>query len=238
MVYFAARLSGDLFNVINAFLIACFGLEVRRHKLAELSRESFDRLLYFKRLLELSADADGDIVECGVADGHSLAILAALNRSGPRPRHIWGLDSWQGLPQPHQIDLGSPHSIATRGLFSEASTFKVRRTLSRFGFTKSDIDTNIKLIDGWFSDTVPRLPCQSVAVLHIDADLYTSYRECLHQLWPRVSVGGVVALDEYHDPKWPGATQAVDEFLNELAAGSAVVQQDPVCRKYYLVKSR
>jgi hypothetical protein len=49
--------------------------------------------------------------------------------------------------------------------------------------------------------------------VHLDCDLYGSYRDCLEFFYPRLSDGGIVLLDEYDDPPWPGCNKAVDEFL-------------------------
>ena len=54
-----------------------------------------------------------------------------------------------------------------------------------------------------------------IALLNLDVDLYESYCDCLRHLGPRVT--GVIVYDQYRSPKWPGATQAVDECLPSIA---------------------
>jgi hypothetical protein len=53
------------------------------------------------------------------------------------------------------------------------------------------------------SDSTFRLCC--------DVDVYESARGVLEWVWPRLAVGGVVALDDYGFPAWPGVTKLVDE---------------------------
>ena len=48
--------------------------------------------------------------------------------------------------------------------------------------------------------------------MHLDVDLYSSYKTCLENLWDN---GGVVIFDEYHDKKWPDAKDAIDDFFKE-----------------------
>jgi hypothetical protein len=47
----------------------------------------------------------------------------------------------------------------------------------------------------------------------LDCDLYVSYLKALEFIWPRLSKGGFIYLDEYFSLKFPGARLAVDEFF-------------------------
>lgn len=71
---------------------------------------------------------------------------------------------------------------------------------------------NIKLIKGYFKDIKFNKP---IALLHIDGDLYQSYKDALTVLFPLVVKGGIIIFDEYNEPAWPGATKAVDEFFQK-----------------------
>ncbi len=74
---------------------------------------------------------------------------------------------------------------------------------------------NVRLMPGAFEKTMTAEaagPASLMAVL-IDADLYHSYRVCLPYVWPRLSRGGYVCLDEYYSLKFPGARIATDEFF-------------------------
>jgi len=74
------------------------------------------------------------------------------------------------------------------------------------------------LVPGYFNDTLKTYQGQ-VALLHLDVDLYDSYKVCLETLYPKVATGGVILFDEYAEPtdlkNWPGAKKAIDEFLGE-----------------------
>jgi O-methyltransferase len=47
----------------------------------------------------------------------------------------------------------------------------------------------------------------------VDADLYTSVRECCEFFWPRMVNGGVVVFDDYGFSNCPGAKKAIDEYF-------------------------
>jgi len=225
-----------LITRLNTFMISNLGVRVTSATALGPEKRWFDRLLSFQRLLDMVQDVDGDVVECGVAWGESLSMLASLVRSGTMSRHIYGFDSWGGLPSPSKEDLASTNSVAVEGRFA-GKIGLVLSTLRRYGFDDADISERITLVKGLFSDTLPHYPGRPIALLHIDVDIYQSYKECLQYLWPKVSVGGVVLFDEYHlDDIWPGAKKAVDEFFQALAPGSARLEQDPLVAKYYAVK--
>ena len=197
--------------------------------------EWFARLLHFNKLVEEIAGVSGDVVECGVADGSSLAAIASLLKVHGDDRLLWGFDSWEGLPAPSQADLGDA-SIAAGGMFSYSSTKRVRDELLAYGLTEDEIARKIKLVPGLFSETLPRYEGR-VALLHLDADLYQSYIDCLENIWPRMEVGGVIAFDEYGEPEeWPGAQRAVDEFFASRSAEISELHHDEPSGKWWLTK--
>ena len=54
---------------------------------------------------------------------------------------------------------------------------------------------------------------ERISILRLDTDWYESTRHELEHLYPRLSPGGVLLLDDYG--YWEGAREAVDEFLEE-----------------------
>jgi hypothetical protein len=191
--------------------------------------------LHLAGIVERVDGVPGDVVECGVASGNSLAMLAALNRLGDVRRRVWGFDSWEGLPEPRAEDLRTAGSVATRGAFSATHEDLVALRLEQYGLERSDLEA-VTLVRGRFEDTLPHFAVEQIAVLHLDVDLYDSYRACLHHLWPKVSVNGVVAFDEYgHTDAWPGARLAVDEFFADKT-GQFEMHRGRHADRYYAVK--
>jgi len=193
------------------------------------------RLLYFQRLLACVESAPGDIVECGVAGGGSLTLFATLNASTDRPRHIWGFDSFEGLPAPTSEDLPGSENVAREGMF-RASEESVWQHLRIAGFDDRDLRTEITLVKGQLADTLPQFRGQ-VALLHCDVDLYESTKTVLETLWPRVSAGGIVTFDEYRHEDWPGEGTAVDEYFgSDFEQGTAELHHDPFAHRSYVIK--
>jgi hypothetical protein len=190
------------------------------------------RLAYFHSLLRQIQSVPGDIVECGVYSGYTLYAQAVfLEALSPR-RHIYGFDSFEGLPAASAEDAPQlrPES-KVEGRFANSKEAVVARLLAH-GLPADFVDRQIHLIEGWFSETLPDFD-RPIALLHVDVDLYRSYLDVLENLYPRVSRGGIVAFDEYHDPLWVGATRAIHEYFGDDVE---IRESDILPGKYYLVK--
>jgi len=59
------------------------------------------------------------------------------------------------------------------------------------------LDAQVIFLKGWFKDTLPKAPIRQLALLRIDADLYESTMDSLANLYPKLSVGGYVIVDDY-----------------------------------------
>lgn len=71
-------------------------------------------------------------------------------------------------------------------------------------------------IKGMVEDTVPVRAPETISILRLDTDWYASTRHELTHLYPRLSSGGVLIIDDYG--YWQGSRRAVDEFLAETGA--------------------
>ena len=54
---------------------------------------------------------------------------------------------------------------------------------------------------------------RKIALLRLDTDWYESTKHELVHLFPRLSTGGVLIVDDYGH--WAGARRAVDEYVSE-----------------------
>ena len=88
----------------------------------------------------------------------------------------------------------------------------VKANLEGFGI---DLDRqNVALIKGLVQETL--WVKEPIAFAHIDVDWYEPVKTCLERIFPLLSVGGVMVLDDYHS--WGGCKRAVDEYLDDLDA--------------------
>jgi O-methyltransferase len=191
---------------------------------------------YLQRMYERISGIEGDIVECGVGKMISFRILASLLRDEGASRTLWGYDSFEGFPEPTAEDTSARNPQRGEGKYIEAED--VAKFLRIGGFKAAWVDAHVKVVKGFFQDTLPKDSPAKIAFLHLDVDLYDSYRTCLNQLFPKVVPGGVVLFDEYlnknENTKFPGAKKAIDEYLSGT---KYQLSRDRLYGKYYLVKS-
>jgi hypothetical protein len=75
----------------------------------------------------------------------------------------------------------------------------------------------------------------SLSFVHLDCDIYESYKTCMDYFYPLLSRGGIILFDEYDDPTWPGYNQATDEFLEDKPESCTKIEMDNYI-KYFVSK--
>jgi O-methyltransferase len=161
----------------------------------------------------------GSIVECGVwRGGVIMAVLRAMLRLGDRARDVFLYDTYAGLPPPGDNDIGfdgrdpgaiwRTHQVDESGSdWCRASLEDVREGINSVGYPA----TRIHFVKGRVEETIPRTIPEKIAFLRLDTDWYESTRHEMEFLFPRLSKGGVLIVDDYGT--WTGARKAVDEYL-------------------------
>jgi len=161
----------------------------------------------------------GDIVECGVwRGGSSMSMALAL---GGKPRTLWMYDTYSGMTAATDADLSITGSKASdlmeaakqqgqtdgRSILAFASLEDVQRNMRSTGYPND----RIKFIRGPVEETIPGQMPKQIALLRIDTDWYESTRHELEHLYPLLSPGGILIIDDYGH--WQGARKAVDEYF-------------------------
>lgn len=77
-----------------------------------------------------------------------------------------------------------------------------------------NIRTTLKYVEGYFNDTLPILvkknPYMKFSVIRLDGDTYFSTMDALKELYPRLSKGGFIIIDDFVD--WKGCNDAILEY--------------------------
>jgi O-methyltransferase len=151
----------------------------------------------------------GDLIETGVWRGGAVIFMrAALAAWGDETRNVWVADSFEGLPRPdpaYPVDAGDLHHTASR---LAVSLDDVQANFRRYGL----LDDRVRFLKGWFKDTLPDAPIDRLALIRLDGDMYSSTMEALTALYPRLSPGGFVIVDDY---ALKGAREAVTDFRRD-----------------------
>ena len=166
------------------------------------------------RIVDSIQRLDGCMMECGVYRGSTLLGMAhRLALRGITNVPLFGCDSFQGFPQPTKEDaltVGTFHQRTRAGVFADTSYEDLVKRVHALGYGQQ-----IRLVKGFFEDTLPRITEPRFSVVHLDCDLYRSYVACLETLYPKLVPGGYMVFDEYDFSAsvYPGAQRAIDEFL-------------------------
>jgi hypothetical protein len=91
------------------------------------------------------------------------------------------------------------------------------------------LDEQVKLVSGWFRESLKEAPIEQLALLRLDADLYESTLEALIHLYPKVSSGGWVIIDDYQ--MLPPCRKAVDQYRHDqrIDAPIQAIDRHAVC---------
>ncbi len=164
---------------------------------------------------------EGDIVECGVWKGGSMmAVAKTLIQNSTTDRRLWLFDTFYGMSPPSDLDCDY-HGVAARTLLDQADPLdpdsvwccsgidEVRNLLQSTGYPPS----RMQFVPGDVEHTLlepANLPVR-ISLLRLDTDWYHSTRVELERLFPLLSPGGVLIIDDYGH--WEGCRKAVDEYF-------------------------
>jgi O-methyltransferase len=158
----------------------------------------------------LDDGVEGDWIETGVWRGGAVIFMRGILKAyGVTDRTVWVADSFEGLPpgDPVKYPKESPAPFHVHADLA-VSLEQVQRNFARYGL----LDGQVRFLKGWFRDTLPSAPIRKLAILRLDGDLYESTMDAL-TLYPRLSPGGFVIVDDYNDVK--ACNDAIEDFRRE-----------------------
>ena len=191
---------------------------VRNNRLSTSSEERlFATIMACQHVVQTAIE--GDFVECGVWRGGNSIIAANVFKRMAPERAVWLFDTFAGMTAPTEVDINF------RGESAEAKFRQNQREdhnewcYSPLEEVKGNFEkvgllgTNLRFIQGDVSKTLAtgnHLP-EKISVLRLDTDWYESTKIELEVLFPRLSKGGILILDDYGH--WGGSRKAVDEYF-------------------------
>ena len=189
--------------------------EGRLPLLADLIGTELGEAMFLLNWLQQAQDSGcGDVVEMGVAQGATSALLA--NEIKESPRHLWLYDSFRGLSRPAAEDelIDDIEERGSMALYESAMSFPealVRRRLASLNFP----DDRTHVVAGFLTPhlqdvNLPKL----VTFAYLDLDLFEPTLTGLRLLAPRTRCGSVLMVDDYGYFS-SGPQQAVQTFLDE-----------------------
>jgi O-methyltransferase len=165
----------------------------------------------------------GDLIEAGVwRGGASILMRAVLDSLGATDRAVLVADSFEGFPA---IDTSENDGVDYSYEFLAAALDDVRDNFARFGYNRG-----VEFVPGLFEETLPRLTDRTFAVVRLDGDSYSATNAGLHSLYPALSPGGYMIIDDYGVVE--GCRRAVDDFRSEYRITEPIERVDWVCVRW------
>jgi O-methyltransferase len=165
----------------------------------------------------------GDFVETGIwRGGCGILMRAVLEACNDEHRKVWLFDSFEGLPRPDSTsfpkDKDDPHW--TLASYLGVGLDQVKDNFRRYEL----LDERTRFVQGWFRDTIPSSEVEAISVLRLDGDMYESTWVVLTHLYPKLSAGGFVIIDDYG--AIPACKAAVDDYRGQHSIQSPVIGVD------------
>jgi O-methyltransferase len=165
---------------------------------------------------------EGDLIEAGAwRGGASILMRATLDSLGATDRTVHVADSFQGFPAADELD--NLNAID----FLAVPADEVRDNFERFG-----LEHGVRLVPGFFEQTLPALAGVRWALVRLDADTYEATRAALGALYPGLAVGGYVIVDDYGVMDQQECRRAVDEFRALHGIVDPIEQVDWTCVRW------
>ncbi len=182
-----------------------------------LSSASFGS--FFKKIENI----EGDIVECGIGRSRSLVILSSLLVYFESKRTLYAFDSFEGFPEPTIEDFSKRNPQKGDWNCSPSGKYKYTEDFCLTILKEAEIPLDrlsLKITKGFFNESLPKANIDKIALLNIDGDLYSSYKDCLTYLYDKVVPGGIILFDDFSEetnlnPSFPGSRKATLEFLGK-----------------------
>ena len=183
------------------------------------------------QLLNETAQVKGDIAECGVFQGATFSSFAyTLGKNGDT-RKIYGFDSFEGfgnIVDNERLQGDTAHIDLETQLFKNTSMKRIDDKLKLVGAATN----NIKLVKGFFEDSLIDYKDHTFSFVHLDCDLAESYLTCLNFFYSRMSKGGIILFDEYNDPVYTQATTTINDFLLNKPEKPIQINRDNYLKSY------
>jgi O-methyltransferase len=191
-------------------------------QVSEYTMTSNERMFALYKAVQyiVKADIKGDFVEAGVwRGGSAMIVILALKELGITDRKIYMYDTYEGMSEPSEEDSnisnGAKASLKYFAMLGKeekwayASLEEVKTNISRLGYPQE----NLIYVKGKIEETVPEVLSEKIALLRLDTDWYDSTKHELEYMYPNLTAGGVLLIDDYGH--WAGCKKAIDEYFTE-----------------------
>ncbi len=191
------------------------------------------KLIAQYELFKISTTLPGAIVECGVFKGNSLSRFAIFREllNNKFSKKIIGFDTFGKFPETGF----TPDKKMRNEFIKEAGNESISKNQMLKVLKHKGLEEKIELIQGNITKTVPKYvkdhPELKLSLLNLDTDVYEPAVTILKYLYPRITKGGILILDDYG--VFPGETKAVNEYFK---GKNIKIQKFEFSTPHYIIK--
>ncbi len=177
-------------------------------------------------------EISGDVVECGVWRGGNIMLARIISPS----RKCWLYDTFDGMTIPDDIldvKRSGEKAIDRFNLkksngskWDAVSVDQVHKHFEDVGLGSKELN----FVVGPVEETLLKCVPEKIAILRLDVDWYLSTKICLEILYPKLSAGGFLIVDDYGH--WMGCKKAVDDYFDKSVVPLLYHDVDYSCRVF------
>lgn len=167
-------------------------------------------------------DIAGDFVECGVWRGGNAIIASEVFRRYSQNRKVFLYDTFAGMTRPTNEDLAlsdnqpaifeyTDKNRSTHNEWCFASIHEVKQNFSKHSVLTEKVIFVEGPVEATLNEEGRAIP-DEICLLRLDTDWYESTKIELEILYPRLSIGGILIIDDYGF--WSGSKKATDEYFS------------------------
>lgn len=189
-----------------------------------------DSMIGYKRLSNvqdcvidvINKNIEGDLIETGVWRGGTVIFMRGILKAyGIVDRTVWAADSFEGLPHPD----AEKYPADKDDKFYTFDELRVSLDIVKENFKKYGLlDEQVQFLKGWFKDTLPTALIKKLAVLRLDGDMYESTMDALLHLYPKLSEGGYLIIDDWGSVD--GCRKAVEDYRKQMGITEQIIPID------------
>ncbi|MAC95780.1 MAG: hypothetical protein CMC96_09780 [Flavobacteriales bacterium] len=188
---------------------------IDENKHLTMIEKSFFHDLFSLVVKIVEQDVSGDVVLIGVyKGGMALYLKSLLECLGVYKKFVL-IDSFDGFNSDYlnNEDISSINNFTENGKFRNQPTVDGVYSL----FKSFKLEKNVQIVKSYIEniESVDKL-VSSVALLHIDVDVYGATYSSLFKFTPLLSSSAVVIVDDYYVPVF-SCRKAVDNFLKDFS---------------------
>lgn len=179
---------------------------IKKHRIISQQIHPDELLVLLTELKKvLDTGVEGDAVEMGCYEGTSALFIQRVLAQVSPDKKLWLYDSFEGLPDKTTED------DSALGMQFKQGELKASKAVLAKNFVKAGLKIP-EIKRAWFYELDPGDLPWAICFAFLDGDFYESIMDSLKLVWPKMSAGSVLIIDDYQNNALPGVKQAVNEY--------------------------